>query len=101
MRLRLAGYARKWTPVSREPTSRKAMIIGAVVAAHCAVLALWILVPRVVAEVWGEGTGTGTGTTEVVRYFDITPESPTGTMQLPPELADSLGLPSTADPAAP
>ena len=95
MRLRLAGYARKWTPVSREPTSRKAMIIGAIVAAHFAVLGVWMIAPRVMAEVWGEGEGRGARTREVIRYFDIAPESPTGTMQLPAALADSLGLAST------
>ena len=94
MRLRLAGYARKWTPVSREPTSRKAMIIGAIVAAHFAVLGVWMIAPRVMAEVFGEGEAGGArgGTREVIRYFDIAPESPTGTMQLPPALADSLGI---------
>ena len=92
MRLRLAGYARKWTPVSREPTSRKALILGAIVAAHVAVLAVWLVAPRVLEEVWGIGEGSGGGTREVIRYFDIAPEGPTGTMQLPPELADSLGL---------
>jgi hypothetical protein len=92
MRLRLAGYARKWTPVSREPTSRKAMIIGAIVAAHVAALGVWMVAPQMIAEVWGEGEGSGSGTREVIRYFDISPESPSGTIQLPPELADSLGL---------
>ena len=92
MRLRLAGYARKWTPVSREPTSRKAMIIGVIVAAHCAALGVWLVAPQMIAEVWGEGEGAGGGTREVIHYFDISPEAPNGTIQLPPELADSLGF---------
>jgi hypothetical protein len=98
MRLRLAGYARRWTPVSQEPTSRKALILGAIVAAHVGVLAIWLVAPRVLAEVWGIGEGSGSGTREVVRYFDISPESPTGQMQLPPELADSLGLAAPTTP---
>ena len=98
MRLRLAGYARRWTPVSREPTSRKALILGAIVAVHVALIAVWMVAPRVLYEVWGIGEGSGGGTYEVIRYFDISPESPTGEIQLPPELADSLGL---APPAAP
>jgi hypothetical protein len=98
MRLRLAGYARRWTPVSREPTSRKALILGAIVAAHVALVAVWLVAPRVITQVWGDGEGSGNGTYEVIRYFDITPQSPTGQIQLSPELADSLGI---VQPAAP
>jgi hypothetical protein len=92
MRMRLAGYARRWTPVSGETTSRKALILGAIVAAHLAVISVWLLAPAILPSVWGEGGG-GTGEVrEVIRYFDITPESPSGTMTLSPELADSLGI---------
>jgi hypothetical protein len=97
MRMRLAGYARRWTPVSAEPTSRKALILGAIVAAHVAVLAVWIVAPSVVANVWGEGGG-GTGEVEeVIRYYDITPEGPSGTIRLAPALADSLGITQPAE----
>ena len=92
MRLRLAGYARRWTPVSREPTSRKALILGAIIAAHVAVLVVWMVAPTVITQVWGGGEGSGNGTYEVIRYFDITPQSATGEIRLAPALADSLGI---------
>lgn len=91
MRMRLAGYARRWTPVSGETTSRKLLIIGAIVAAHAAVIGVWLLAPAVIGEVWGEGAGSSE-VREVVRYFDIAPESPTGKITLDPALADSLGI---------
>ena len=97
MRMRLAGYARRWTPVSGETTSRKVLIIGAIVAAHVAVVGFWLLAPTVMTQVWGESAGTGSvEMQEVIRYYDITPESPTGTIRLAPELADSLGIAQSA-----
>lgn len=93
MRMRLAGYARRWTPVSAESTSRKILILGSIVAAHVAVVSLWLLAPTLMTQVWGDRAGTGSGEVrEIIRYYDITPESPSGTMTLAPELADSLGI---------
>ena len=96
MRLRLAGYARKWTPVSQEPTSRKALILGGIVVAHLAVIGVWLAAPKVLEEVWGIGEGSDGGTVEVVRFFDITPQAPTGAIQLSKQLADSLSLAASA-----
>src|SRR5688500_16149720 len=92
MRMRLAGYARRWTPVSGETTSRKAIILGAIVAAHLALVGFWLMAPAIMPTVWGEGGGGSGEVREVIRYFDITPESPSGTINLSPELADSLGI---------
>ena len=92
MRMRLAGYARRWTPVSGETTSRKALILAAIVAAHLAVVSLWLFAPEILTTVWGEGGG-GTGQVrQVIRYFDITPETSSGVINLPQALADSLGI---------
>ena len=95
MRLRLAGYARKWTPVAREPTSRKAMILGGIVAAHLAVVLVWLAAPMVLEQVWGIEPGSGSGSYEVIRYFDITPEGPAGNIELSKQLTDSLEMSAT------
>jgi hypothetical protein len=97
MRMRLAGYARRWTPVSGETTSKKLLIVGTIVAAHVAVLGVWMLAPDLVSEVWGEGGG-GTGEVEeVIRYYDITTDETSGEIRLAPAVEDSLRL---ANPAA-
>ena len=96
MRMRLAGYARRWTPVSGESTSRKMLILGSIVAAHLALVGLWLLAPTLMPGVWGEGGGGRGEVREVIRYFDITPQSPSGTITLSPELADSLATTTSA-----
>lgn len=92
MRMRLAGYSRRWTPVSAESTSQKMLIVGLIVAGHLAVIGIWLIAPDVLNEVWGEGRGGSREVREVIRYFDIAPETPTGTIKLDQALADSLGI---------
>lgn len=95
--MRLAGYARRWTPVSAETTSRKLLIIGAIVAAHVAVLGIWIVAPDLVSTVWGEGGGGAGDVEEVIKYYDIATDESTGEVRLAPAVEDSLRL---ANPAA-
>ena len=97
MRMRLAGYARRWTPVSAEPMSKRVLIVGTIVAAHVAVLGVWMMAPDLVSEVWGEGGGGSGEVEEVIRYYDITTDERSGEIRLAPAVEDSLRL---ANPAA-